>query len=201
MSLYFIRMGKSGPVKIGFSKNPNKRLESLQISSPERLIIIRVVEGTMWGERAAHRAFQKYRLHGEWFRFRPEMLSWMPPAIHHRKPAEVVSPVQSNECDDDPEEWEQYEGVGGPMPLGIWRTDIAKWSPHECALVLGITEKKLFAIERGRSVPSAALMAVILGATDGWVKPADHVRAWFHAHKTTFSQSMALGQARALERQ
>lgn len=66
MPVYFIGNG-NGQVKIGYSKEPFKRLASLQTASPYRLELLAIVPGTEETEDQLHRKFASYRLAGEWF--------------------------------------------------------------------------------------------------------------------------------------
>lgn len=63
----------TGPVKIGFSTEPDRRLVKLQAGSPKLLRILAVAPGTKEDERALHGKFCKERLHGEWFTRAPEI--------------------------------------------------------------------------------------------------------------------------------
>lgn len=78
MNVYFIRCcivgtgQEVGPIKIGVSNNPKKRMNDLQTSNPFRLEIVESVE--FQNERQAfalekkiHHKFRKKRLRGEWF--------------------------------------------------------------------------------------------------------------------------------------
>ena len=65
--IYFICGGEG--VKIGFSTNHNIRLAALQSASPVPLTLTAQIAGTLQDERALHKRFKDYRLHGEWFRF------------------------------------------------------------------------------------------------------------------------------------
>ncbi|MBW2003075.1 MAG: GIY-YIG nuclease family protein [Deltaproteobacteria bacterium] len=67
--IYFIRSGKKGAIKIGYSKNNIKdRMGELQVGSPELLTLIGVMEGNINKEKELHRKFKKYLIRGEWFR-------------------------------------------------------------------------------------------------------------------------------------
>lgn len=89
MSVYFIRAGDSGPVKIGFAAEPQRRLRYLQTTSHARLQILRVVEGDRAVEKYFHQKFSERRLMGEWFRFSDEMLT-EPPIFIPRNIAESI---------------------------------------------------------------------------------------------------------------
>jgi len=75
MSVYFIRQGQDGPVKIGFATNARYRLSGLQTGHSEELSIIRLLEGSKDDEARLHRRFQHCRLGGEWFEFDDAMLT------------------------------------------------------------------------------------------------------------------------------
>lgn len=65
---YFIDSGDA--IKIGFSSNWNKRLASLQTSSPSELKVLAVYYGPRSLELELHKKFAEYRIrqNGEWFR-------------------------------------------------------------------------------------------------------------------------------------
>lgn len=68
--LYMIREGESGPIKIGRSSDPWKRLDTLQSGNPRQLHIIaayRVGKTAHVIERNAHREFITHRMIGEWY--------------------------------------------------------------------------------------------------------------------------------------
>lgn len=68
--VYFIRFGKSGPIKIGQTNHdPRGRLRSIQVHCPERLHILGIIVNPPeeWSEGALHRMFAPLRIAGEWF--------------------------------------------------------------------------------------------------------------------------------------
>jgi hypothetical protein len=74
--VYFLRpVGQLGPVKIGCSKLPDLRLETLTTWSPVRLELICSVPGTHKDERTLHGMFRKHHVHGEWFGASKELLA------------------------------------------------------------------------------------------------------------------------------
>lgn len=73
--VYFIQAVSGGPIKIGMSQNPERRLADLQVGSPVMLRIIGAAAGGQSREAALHRRLAKYRLHGEWFADAPEVLA------------------------------------------------------------------------------------------------------------------------------
>lgn len=65
--IYFIRAGSHGPVKIGYSLDPNRRLRDLQTSSASDLRLLAIMAGERTHKRAIHSQFREYRMKGEWF--------------------------------------------------------------------------------------------------------------------------------------
>ena len=65
--IYFIR-AENGLVKIGKSNNPKNRLKTLQVGSPVKLKIIKVISGGINIEKLLHNYFKCIRKNGEWFR-------------------------------------------------------------------------------------------------------------------------------------
>lgn len=67
--IYFIRSGKYGPVKIGWTDSGvESRLAALQCGNPEELTICKVIENkSITDERELHRKFSAFRIRGEWF--------------------------------------------------------------------------------------------------------------------------------------
>ncbi|KKN66132.1 hypothetical protein LCGC14_0474220 [marine sediment metagenome] len=74
--LYLIQCGgECGPLKIGWSKDPESRLCELQIANPYELKIIAVnVHVETADEFKLHLKFVKFHLRGEWFQFNPEIV-------------------------------------------------------------------------------------------------------------------------------
>jgi predicted GIY-YIG superfamily endonuclease len=70
-SIYIIG-GADKPVKIGYAKNVNERLQSLQTGSPQELYVFDqfdrlTLKEARAIERAVHKHFASKRLKGEWF--------------------------------------------------------------------------------------------------------------------------------------
>lgn len=53
--------------KIGWARNPEKRLAFLQTGHPEKLRIVAVIDGSREKERELHELFAASRIRGEWF--------------------------------------------------------------------------------------------------------------------------------------
>src|SRR3990167_4210715 len=87
MTVYFMRAGDTGPIKIGSADDVDGRLRELQCGNHHELIVIRTVAGGRPLERWFHRHFSAYRIRGEWFSFCDEMLSLEPPIIATSRPS------------------------------------------------------------------------------------------------------------------
>ncbi len=67
--VYFVE--GAGQVKIGWAKDPKKRLANLQIGSHVKLFLIGLIEteNALALEVNLHKQFCQYRIYGEWFEF------------------------------------------------------------------------------------------------------------------------------------
>jgi hypothetical protein len=64
--VYFLSDG-SKLIKIGWARDPDKRIRLLQTGTPKRLRIIGVIPGTLLTESLIHKRFSHARVTGEWF--------------------------------------------------------------------------------------------------------------------------------------
>jgi hypothetical protein len=84
MFVYFIKEERSGLIKIGYSENPQKRLKALQTGQAKDLEIIMTVKGGAELESVLHKAFDFFRVRGEWFLLkRPQIEQAANIAIRH----------------------------------------------------------------------------------------------------------------------
>lgn len=67
--LYFIQERSTGMIKIGRSKDPKRRLKTLQTGNANELRLVCYLEGLGWRERDLHEALKKWRTSGEWFEY------------------------------------------------------------------------------------------------------------------------------------
>lgn len=65
--VYFIQDGRDGPVKIGYSSDPERRLAQLQTGNPRALELRHVIPGDRVLESDFHRRFEPARIRNEWF--------------------------------------------------------------------------------------------------------------------------------------
>lgn len=89
--VYAVEAVESGRVKIGIAEDPAKRLQGHQVSSPERLRLLKVVPGDRKLERELHRRFADSRLHGEWFAPTLEISAWLSEATSGFEPLDTAS--------------------------------------------------------------------------------------------------------------
>ena len=75
--VYFVQPEGGGPIKIGRSIQPQKRISSLSCASPTPLELIATAPGGAFAESSLHSQFSDLRLHGEWFRPEPELLDFI----------------------------------------------------------------------------------------------------------------------------
>lgn len=75
--VYFIQRQDvpDDPVKIGASRTANidRRLATIQVYSPHRLVVLATMPGDFATEKELHKRFKEHRLHSEWFRMNPEL--------------------------------------------------------------------------------------------------------------------------------
>ena len=72
--IYVIQLGEHGPVKIGHSADPKKRIDMLQVGAAETVYLRALVAGAQPDEKALHRKYDEFRMRGEWFHPSDDML-------------------------------------------------------------------------------------------------------------------------------
>ena len=75
--IYYLQQGDSGPIKIGYSAYPFKRMRQLQTANSVSLKLLLIVEGTKGLERRLHRQFSHLRIQSEWFSPSSELMSYI----------------------------------------------------------------------------------------------------------------------------
>jgi hypothetical protein len=66
--IYFVRAGKRGCIKIGYTDKPiARRIALLQTACPMKLYLLLVVQGSATTEGRLHRRFASLHRRGEWF--------------------------------------------------------------------------------------------------------------------------------------
>jgi SLOG family YspA-like protein/Meiotically Up-regulated Gene 113 (MUG113) protein len=66
--IYFAQNTVTHAVKIGYSNNPQKRLQGLQTATPDKLVLLGTIPGGLEHEAAFLNKFAKYKLKREWFK-------------------------------------------------------------------------------------------------------------------------------------
>lgn len=77
MHIYFLQKGEDGPIKIGRSRNPERRCTNLQVYNPDPLHLIKAAPATAELEQELHKKFCANHVRGEWFTPTPELLSYI----------------------------------------------------------------------------------------------------------------------------
>lgn len=75
--VYFLRGRATRHIKIGMARDVSRRVRDLQAGSPDILDVLGVISERLFGETDLHRRFKADRLHGEWFRETPDLLSFI----------------------------------------------------------------------------------------------------------------------------
>jgi hypothetical protein len=79
--IYFVRHGRTGPIKIGIADRPHARFQTLQSAHFEQLYLLGMVEGTEVAEQLWHARFEEHRIRGEWYHPAPELLAEIEKAV------------------------------------------------------------------------------------------------------------------------
>lgn len=67
--VYFIQgCRKDSPIKIGYARDPQRRLRSMQTCNPSKLRLLAQARGTRRLEVGLHNCFSPWHVRGEWFR-------------------------------------------------------------------------------------------------------------------------------------
>lgn len=80
--VYFVQQGSNGPIKIGASRNFDKRLRTLRTHSPVELNVIGTFPGGFDLERELHHELMNHQLEGEWFSPNDEVLAAFTRLVH-----------------------------------------------------------------------------------------------------------------------
>lgn len=75
--IYFLLAEESNRVKIGYSIDPNLRLDTLQTGCPDELKLLKLVPGTQEQETECHKKWSGLRVRGEWFHASKPLLDWI----------------------------------------------------------------------------------------------------------------------------
>ena len=121
--IYFIRSGKEGPVKIGYTRDEQsilRRLAAIQVGNPEPITLLCFMDGEKTDEKKLHHKLKSHRVGGEWFAPSREVMYLLDMAIHEGAP-EVLGPLMRDSSTGEimvpsPEYRERY---GPPMTFSV----------------------------------------------------------------------------------
>lgn len=73
--IYFAQLGLrfSGPIKIGWARDPAQRVGELQMGTPDEIRLLSTLAGTSALEKQLHQFFAAHRIRGEWFRWSEDL--------------------------------------------------------------------------------------------------------------------------------
>lgn len=77
MKVYFVRESGMGAIKIGVSKQLNKRMSELSRILPYKIDLLATIAGGREVEWTLHNRFDHARIQREWFRPVPELLAYI----------------------------------------------------------------------------------------------------------------------------
>ena len=73
--VYFVQAGDH--VKIGWSRDPRRRLGSFKVGNAHEVRLLGFVPGTESDEKRLHRVFSAHRVRGEWFKADDDLLAFV----------------------------------------------------------------------------------------------------------------------------
>lgn len=74
-SVYFMLVGDA--VKIGISRNVNRRINEFQVALSRPIDAVYVEKGRQFTETGLHKKFERHRLRGEWFSLSDEIKGYV----------------------------------------------------------------------------------------------------------------------------
>jgi hypothetical protein len=93
--VYAIQGETTKSIKIGWSFNPQKRVNDLQVAAPEKLKLLGSCYGAMTQERAIHAHLSPHRLSGEWFAPEPLVMQAVKRIISCDKAEQVLQHLEA----------------------------------------------------------------------------------------------------------
>jgi len=73
--IYFVK--SDDKVKIGYTDSPQKRIQSIQTSSPHELDVLLLIEGSYDKEKELHKKFKIHACKGEWFSMCDDIINFI----------------------------------------------------------------------------------------------------------------------------
>jgi hypothetical protein len=129
--VYFISAKALGLIKIGYAKSSvEKRLRELQALSPTRLTLVGQIPGDRRREAELHKAYRKYRSHGEWF-FASNELNYGIEILSPLEPSEPVALPKVQVTAIQPKATIAKSLSGGSTgELTVWLTNEPQYVAH-----------------------------------------------------------------------
>lgn len=84
--VYFIQIENDGPIKIGLSENPKRRLIGIQPSIPYKIHFLSSIKGTDRLEANIKKRFQEDIIRGEWFKPTNRLINF----VKNLEPKELI---------------------------------------------------------------------------------------------------------------
>lgn len=92
--MYFLRVGKAGAIKIGFTRgNPLMRLKALQKTSPHKLRWIAFFPSNTAEDYAIRKRFKEHLIRAEWFSPAEEILNFINEKCPNLDQEKVISEI------------------------------------------------------------------------------------------------------------
>lgn len=138
MTVYLIRAGLTGPVKIGHANDVQRRLLNLQVAHYERLHLIRQWEGGAAEEAVLQLRFADLCIRGEWYAFSELMLGDV--GLVSSAPKAPKKPTRAATVGTDLIRSRRGLAVNIARLLGLNRSAISQWHDIPAEYVPLITE-------------------------------------------------------------
>ncbi len=107
--IYFVQYeNDSGPIKIGLTKNIQKRLAEIQSTCPAPVKLLKVIEGEWEKELRIHYHFSHLRLQGEWFKSEKELLDFIENPYEVPEVPKTVWPINTKQIEGEVEKTISY---------------------------------------------------------------------------------------------
>jgi|LSQX01.3.fsa_nt_gb hypothetical protein len=87
--VYFVQCKDTKRIKIGYSKNPNKRIYDMNIGSSGELNLLAKIPGNIDLEEIIHRSMNHYNVKGEWYAPNDELIGCIKRIIEYQKDVEM----------------------------------------------------------------------------------------------------------------
>lgn len=138
--VYFVQIGRDGPIKLGVSRSFERHLETLRAHNHATLRPLGVmrftsVDGARGHERALHLRFSSYCLHHKWYRTAPELIAYI---RDHVEGASEVVDAPSGRVEVD-----EYVGVGtGLVETLVTAECLAAWLQVSPKIILRLAYRR-----------------------------------------------------------